>query len=148
MFACFVGCQAPTPCWVIDHYPLNPEVQPVFSPPNAPFIQPILPQVINENSVGATVKSVKAFCIHCFPFIHIASHFVREVNQAGQAQFVLAKSMLTVPDCLLVLHMFKNRFWENVVHEFSGNRDDPDKWVVEFLLAFLKGECNVKIIES
>jgi len=106
----FVDCQAPTPYRVIDPYPLSPEVQPVLSLPNAPFTQPRLPQVINENSVGATVKAVKTLCIHCFPCIHIASHFVREINQVGQARFVLAKPMLTVSDCLLVLYVFGNGF--------------------------------------
>lgn len=77
----------------------------------------------------AAVNGVKALCIYCLPFIHSANHFFREINWASQAGFVLAKSMLIMPDCLCSPYGQK---WilNNVVHEFSRFGDDLDKLVV------------------
>lgn len=45
-----------------------------------------------------------------------ASHLSQSSNKASRAQFALAKSMLTVSGCLLVLYVFGNK---NILHDLS-----------------------------
>lgn len=101
-------------------------------------IQPISAQFGYKDVMVDHVKSltrVKMNNTHCCPLPHTASHFIVEGNQVGQAEFAFSKSILTIPNHLLVLHVCGNEFQENLLHNI------PADWPVvprTLLLALLK----------
>lgn len=75
--------------------------------------------------------------IHCSTLIHQVCHLITEGYWVGQAWFPLHKSLLSIPNHLLVLHLFGNSFQYYLLHHFLR---DPDEPVIPniFLLAFLE----------
>jgi len=52
-----------------------------------------------------SLAAVKVDDIHCFPPIYPAGDAIIDGYEVGQAQFFLGKSMLTVPDDLLLFQL-------------------------------------------
>ena len=101
-------------------------------------IQPTFAQFGSKDVMADHAKSrtrVKIKNTHCSPLPHTDSHFAVEGNQVGQVEFAFGKSLLTIPNHFLVLHVCGNGFQENFLHNL------PADWPVVphiLLLAFLK----------
>lgn len=81
---------------------------------NQSFTTTLPPQPPNSNSaVGRRAHNLvktEGNYVHCSPLIPKPSQVFTEVNLLGQAGFIRAKSTLTVPSHLLLLHIPRNTF--------------------------------------
>ena len=65
---------------------------------------------------------LKANDIHGFSFVHKTSHFITEGTQVVRARFSFGKSVLMIPDHLLLHRAPRNVFEEGLLYDLSRNR--------------------------
>ena len=76
--------------------------------------------------------------IHGSSLIYLASHFIVESYQIGQAWFPLSESVLTSPDNLLFLHLLEDDLQNELLHHLSQDDGKADGPVVLSFLPYLK----------
>ena len=84
-----------------------------------------------EDIMGDSVKSlaeVEVDNIHCSPLIYSAGHPIIEGHQIGQAWFPLGESMLTTPDNLFFLHLFRDDIQNELFHHLSRDGGAFSVW--------------------
>lgn len=95
---------------------LNTAVQPVFRSPYSPKPSPYLP-VWLQRCHGASCQKLK---LKTLPLSHWASHFVIEINQVGQAWFVLVNLYWFLPVTCLSFMCLEMAFRRTLSIAFPG----------------------------
>lgn len=120
------GLQNPTPRNATSDQPLilkpvsSISLHPFYKPP----IQSISAQLGYKDVMVDQLKRltrIKTNNTHCSLLPDTASHSIVEDNQVGQAKSDLNESMLTIPNFLLVLHVWVNGFQENFLHNLPAD---------------------------
>ena len=72
-----------------------------------------------EDHVKALAK-LKVKNIHSSPLIHSVIHVIVEGSRVNKARFALSKSMLAIPNHLLVFHVLAHGFQDDLFHKLTG----------------------------
>lgn len=101
------------------------------------------------HGVGSLSK-VKIKNILCSLLIHKDSHFAAEGYQVDRLWFSLCKSILTLLNHFLVLHVFGNDFKEDLSDHLPRNQCEAGKSVVPwiFFLALLEDRVTFSFFQS
>lgn len=71
--------------------------------------------------------------VYCSPLNYQPIQFIGEGYQVGQIWFLLCKSMLTTPNCFLVLHVPEKHFQHSLFHDLARDWGEAEQPVVPWV---------------